>query len=37
MADAAVRLEVNEEFEKSGNASSVITASLAGQCLAEFI
>jgi glycerol uptake facilitator protein len=37
MADAAVRLEVNEEVEKSGNASSVITASLAGQCLAEFI
>src|SRR5688500_16160263 len=37
MADAAVKLEVKEEVEKSGDASNVITASLAGQCLAEFI
>lgn len=37
MANAAVRVEVKEEIEKSGDASGVFTASLAGQCLAEFI
>jgi glycerol uptake facilitator protein len=38
MANAAVRVEVaDDDLEKSGEQSAVLTSSLAGQCLAEFI
>jgi glycerol uptake facilitator protein len=37
MANAAVRVEEKEEIEHSPEASGVYTASLAGQCLAEFV